>query len=182
MVFSFHSCDSVMISDWPEYREELVFEEDSINFEKIIDAIKEIRNVRAQMKVPSSRKAKVIVQSQTPEIFKQAEPFFIRLASADGVSILSEGELPPEKTAQIATDSARIFLPLEDLIDFDKERARLLKEKEECEKEIVSYEAKLSNESFVNKAPKAVVAAQQDRLERAKQRLEKIVENLNGLK
>lgn len=176
------ACDSVMISDWPEYREELVFEEDSINFEKIIDAIKEIRNVRAQMKVPSSRKAKVIVQSQTPEIFKQAEPFFIRLASAEGVSILSEGELPPEKTAQIATDSARIFLPLEDLIDFDKERARLLKEKEECEKEIVSYEAKLSNESFVNKAPKAVVAAQQDRLERAKQRLEKILENLNGLK
>ena len=133
------------------------------------------------MQAPPSRKAKVIIQSEVPDIFKQSASFFVRLASAEEVVILSADSDVPENTVQLATDSARIFLPLVDLIDYEKERARLLRERTACEKEIASYESKLSNAQFVEKAPPAVVKAQREKLDRAKQRLQKLMKNLQSL-
>ena len=173
--------ESIMVSDWPVFCKELVFEQDATHFEKIVDAIREIRNVRSQMQAPPSRKAKVIIQSEVPDIFKQSASFFVRLASAEEVVILSADSDVPENTVQLATDSARIFLPLVDLIDYEKERARLLRERTACEKEIASYESKLSNAQFVEKAPPAVVKAQREKLDRAKQRLQKLMKNLQSL-
>ncbi len=173
-----HTDESIMISEYPKFDDALVFTADAESMAKVIAAIKAIRARRNEMNVPPSRKAKVYIATKYKEAFgESAKVFFARLASASEVEIADsfEGVLSADDAVQIITDSATIFLPLSDIIDTEKERARLEGEEKKLVGEIERIEKKLSNEGFVAKAPAAVVDG-----ERAK--LEKYRENLEGVK
>lgn len=174
---------SIMTSDWPQYREELCFEKQREDFEKIIEAIKAIRSVRAEMNVPASRKTMIRIYTENRDLFQSSVAFFKHLASAESVEVMDGKnwrEDSSEKMVPIATNAARIFIPLEDLVDREKEMRRLLKEKKECEEQLHRLKSKLSNPGFLQKAPPAVVQAEREKEEKAKKRLEKIEENMKA--
>ena len=136
--------------------------------ELIMDAIRAIRARRSEMNVPPSRKAALtIVTAQVP-VFLSGIPFFQRLAGASDVTITSAlgGETRPEGMVEVITHAARIFMPLSELVDLAQERARIAKEREKAEKGLAIIEKKLSNESFVAKAPEAVVNAEREKAEK----------------
>ena len=173
-----HEDESIMISSYPKFREDLVFEADAAKMNRVIGAIKAIRARRNEMNVPPSRKAKVFVATRYTDAFNEGTvPFFVRLASASEVEIAEsfEGVLSADDAVQIVTDSATVFLPLSDIVDTEKEIARLEAEQKKLTGEIERLEKKLSNEGFVAKAPAAVVEG-----ERAK--LAKYRENLEGVR
>ncbi len=174
-----NDCESVMISKWPEYKEELNFVQDEKEFEKIMNAIKGIRNARAEKNIPPSRKASLFIETSSKEIFEKCAPFFEKLASASEVKVSDKFDV--ENSMQVVTDSARILIPMGDLIDKDKELERLNKEKEFCEKEIKIFTSKLSNENFVSRAPEKVVNAEREKLAKVQEKLEKVLESIKEL-
>ena len=176
-----NDCESIMIAPWPQYREDLCFKEEEEDFEKIMGAIKAIRNRRAEMNVPPSKKARVFVKTQHTGVFSSGAMFIERLASASSVQV--SGMAPQEgenfsDAVQVITDGAVIFIPLDELVDKEKELARLEKERKICEKDIAMVEQKLSSQGFLEKAPQNVVEAERVKLEKHKARLEKILESI----
>ncbi len=173
-----HECESIMISEYPKYSETLCFTQQADEMGKIIDAIKAIRTRRSEMNVVPSRKAKVYIETKYQSIFgEQSAVFFSRLASASEVIVadkFDESDVSADNAVQIITDACTIYLPLSDIIDFEKEKARLEGERKKLLGEIERIEKKLSNEGFVSKAPAAVIDG-----ERAK--LAKYRENLDGV-
>ena len=171
--------ESIMISAYPKANDAQSFPEESLQLSRVIAAIKAIRNRRNEMNVVPSRKAKVYIATAYPESFgENTYPFFARLASASDVAVaasFNDDAVSADNAVQIITDSATIYLPLADLVDTEKERARLEGEAKKLEGEIARLVGKLSNQGFVAKAPAAVVDA-----ERAK--LAKYQENLDGVK
>lgn len=177
-----NDCESIMISEYPTYREELDFDAEEIEFTRVMEAIKAIRAIRTEMNVPPSRKAAVYIQTEHCETFESGKAFFIRLASSSEVTVKpSYNDKDFKKAVQIATTDARIFLPLDDLIDKDKEHERLAKEKNSCEKEISILSGKLANEAFISKAPEKVVAEIREKLTRANELMVKIQESIAAL-
>ena len=169
-----HIGDSIMISSYPEVDPALEFPEDEASMDRIIELIKAIRNRRAEMNVPPSKKATLYVVSAYGDTFNSGvSHFFTRLASAS--EVIYTGEFTGENAVSIVTGSATAYIPLAEMIDTEKELARLTKELENTEKEIDRLTKKLSNEGFTSKAPAAVVEG-----ERAK--LEKYRETLDGIK
>ena len=181
-----HNCESIMISDYPEFDEKLVFPDAEANFETVLAAIKAIRARRADMNVLPSRKSKVYIATKYAERFgDDVKPFFVRLASASEVIVgekFDKNEVNADNAVQIVTDAAAIFLPLSDLVDTEKEKARLAAEKVKVEADIARLEGKLSNESFVAKAPAAVVDAERAKLAKAKENLAGIIDAISKLK
>ncbi|MEM1484747.1 valine--tRNA ligase [Oscillospiraceae bacterium PP1C4] len=175
-----HEGESIMISKWPEYDEALNFAEEEAEFEKVMAAIKAVRNRRAEMNVPPSKKARLYIETAEPAVFEQGKPFFERLASASGVEIGASFSM--DGAVQVITDAARIFIPMDELIDKEKEIARLNKEKAAVEKDVAMIGGKLDNPGFVAKAPAAVVEAEKAKLEKHKERLAKIEESIAALK
>ncbi len=174
-----HTGESIMVAKYPAYQEELNFAGEEREFSRVVDAIKAIRNARAEMNVPPSRKAKVYVETQYAGTFAAGEKFLRRLAGASEVEIAPAVKL--EGAVSAVTDSARIFIPLADLIDREKELARLNKELAACRKDIDIISGKLGNEKFMAKAPEKIVEQEQEKLARAKERLGKIQESLKAL-
>ena len=174
-----HEGESIMVAPWPVYREELNFSQEEASFEKVMQAIRAIRARRGEMNVPPSRKARVYIATSEPETFHQGVPFIERLAFASQVEIGEQFSV--EGAVQVVTDGARISIPMEELVDLEKERARLQKELSACEKEIASLNGKLANEKFVSKAPANVVEAERQKLQKAQERLGKIQESLSAL-
>ena len=175
-----HEGDSIMVAKWPEYSEEYCFTEEAEDFTKVMDAIKAIRNRRAEMNVPPSKKAKLFIETDSAEVFEQGAAFLIKLASASEVDI--NVEFDKAGAVQVITDAAKIYIPMAELIDMAKELERLNKEKEQCEKQATGLEARLNNPGFVNKAPENVVAAERDRLAKLKERLAKLEESIAAMK
>ncbi len=170
---------AIMVSPWPEYDPALDFSQEEREAERMMDAIRAIRSRRAEMNVPPSKKAKVFIETPYTEEFAAAESFFQRLASA---SALAVGEsLAVEDAVTIVIDGAKIFIPMDELVDREKERARLAKEKAAAEDEIRRTQGKLANEAFVAKAPAAVVDAEREKLRRAEEKLAKLEESLRAL-
>ncbi|MBR2722417.1 MAG: valine--tRNA ligase [Clostridia bacterium] len=171
--------ESIMIARYPVHDESLEFAKESAELDRVIAVIKAIRLRRNEMNVPPSRKAKVYIVTKYEESFAPStHAFFARLASASETAVaVSFGEdvVSADNAVQIVTDSATVYLPLADLVDMEKEKARLEGESKKLTDEIARLEKKLSNEGFVAKAPAAVVDA-----ERAK--LSKYQENLDGVK
>ena len=173
-----HTDESVMIAKYPEFCSCLVFEEDAQKMNKTITAIKAIRARRNEMNVPPSRKAKVYIATKYTDAFNESTAvFFGRLASASEVEIGEsfDDAFSADDAVRIVTDSATIFLPLSDIVDTEKERARLEGEQKKLVGEIERIEKKLSNEGFVAKAPAAVVEGE-------KAKLAKYRENLDGVR
>jgi len=176
--------ESIVISKWPEYDENLKDEKSEKAMEYIIEAIKSIRNVRTEMNVPPSRKAKLMIyltENEAETSFKEGEVYFQKLASASEVSFLENKETS-DKNVSVVTRGAEIFIPLLELVDIEKELERLNKEQEKLEKEIDRVEKKLSNEKFVSKAPEAVVNEEREKGEKYKAMLKSVLESLESLK
>ncbi len=170
---------SIMISTFPEYSEKLCFEKESEDMEKVIAAIRAIRTRRAEMNVAPSRKAKVYIVTKSDAFAKDTFAFFERLASASEVEVVDS--YSDDGSVQIITDSATVYIPLSDIIDFAAERERLQGELKKIEGEIARCEGKLSNESFTARAPEAVVNAEKEKLEKYKATKDGILEALAAI-
>ncbi|GAA0784614.1 valine--tRNA ligase [Hathewaya limosa] len=174
--------ESITISQWPEYREELNDKEAEEKMNYVIEAITALRNVRAEMNVPNSRKAKLMIYAiEGIEAFKEGSMYFEKLASASEVTFLGSKEEAPEDTVSVVTKGAEIYMPLLDLVDLEKELERLNKEKEKLAKEIDRVEKKLSNERFVSKAPEAVVNEEKEKGKKYKEMYDSVIERINSL-
>ena len=174
-----NDCETIMMAKFPAYDESLNFADDEREFGRIMAAVKAIRNVRAEKNVPPSRKAHLFIDTNFTDTFKKGSSFFERLASASDVTVGKN--LKVENAAMAVTDSAKIYLPMGDLIDREAELKRLRKDLENCEKEIKSTEGKLANKEFVSKAPEKVVNVEREKLARANERLLKIRESIREL-
>ncbi len=169
----------LMLESAPMYDEALDFSKEEADFTKIIDAIKAVRNIRSEMNVVPSVKAKLYIETAEKDIFAQGVMFFERLASASEVEIGDKADMPDAVTA--VTDCARIFIPLSDIVDTAKERERLEKEKKKVQKDIDFLSGKLNNEGFLAKAPEQLIAAQRDKLAKAQEKMAKIEASLAAL-
>ena len=183
-----HEDESIMISAYPAFDDALCFDADAEDMSKVIAAIKAIRARRNEMNIVPSRKAKVYIATKHTDAFNEKTAvFFGRLASASEVEITDrpetfEGVVSADNAVQIITDSATIFLPLADLVDTEKEIARLEGEQKKLNGEIERLEKKLSNEGFVAKAPAAVVDAERAKLAKYRENLEGVLTALAKLK
>ena len=180
-----HEGKFIMASDWPVWRDELAFPQDEESMELIKDAITAIRARRAEMNVPANKRVNMTISTQRQNVFTAGIPFFGRLAGAEGVTVsdtVDEGAMEREGMVEVVTHAARIFIPLAELVDFEKELARIAKEKENCLKQIAMFEGKLSNEIFVSRAPEKVVNDQREKLAKAKALLEQLEESEKRLK
>ena len=177
--------DSIMISKWPEYKDEWNFEEDEKAVELIKEAVRGIRNTRTGMNVPPSRKAKVFVVSEFEEvrnIFENSKAFFATLGYASEVAVQSDKTGIAEDAVSVLIHQAALYMPFADLVDIDKEIERLTKEEDKMNKEIKRAQGMLSNPKFVDKAPADKVQAEKDKLEKYTQMLAQIQERLAALK
>jgi len=180
-----HTDESIMIAAYPKFDDTLVFDKDAAAMNRIITAIKAIRARRNEMNVVPSRKAKVYIATKYTDAFNaESAVFFHRLASASEVEIAEsfEGVLSADEAVQIITDSATILLPLSDIIDTEKEKARLEAEQKRLAGEIDRLSKKLSNEGFVAKAPAAVVEGERQKLAKYEENLAGVVVALAKLK
>ncbi|MBR6594298.1 MAG: valine--tRNA ligase [Clostridia bacterium] len=176
-----HSGDSVMVSDFPEYKEELSFAAEEQGMNALIEAIKALRNRRAELNVPPSRKAKVYIKSEKAELFAASAAFFEKLASASEVEIVG-ADFDGEGMVQAITFDAVLYLPMEELVDMAAEKERLTKELETVRAEIARAKGKLENESFVARAPQKVVDAEKEKLLKFTEKAAQIEKALEGIK
>ena len=168
--------ETLMLAPYPVYDSALDFPEEANEFEKIMDVIKAIRNRRSEMNVPPSKKAKVYIECDCADTFKQGVTFIEKLAFASEVEIAEKFDLP--NATQVITNSARVYIPTEELVDFEKELERLNRELKACQKDYDMLNGKLSNENFVSRAPAAVVEAEREKLAKSLERLEKVKESI----
>jgi len=177
-----HDGEYLMLQKYPEFTEQLNFPADEADFEILMDAIKSVRSLRAEMNVPPSRKAEMFVETDRADIFEAGRPFMLRLAYASGVAVADKAPEGAEDMACAITDKARMYMPMAELIDFEKELARIAKEKEKAQKELDRIEGKLNNQGFVSKAPEAVVAAEREKAEKLKSLLKNLEDSEARLK
>ena len=175
-----HEGESIMISKWPEFDENLQFTQAEKEFERIMNAIRAVRARRAEMNVPPSKKAKVYIDTTYTDTFNFGAQFFERLASASECEVSQSVNV--ENAVSIITDDAKIYIPLGELIDFEAERARLNKERQKVLADIEFVNNKLNNPGFVAKAPEKVINAQKEQLVRHQEKLNMIDERLESLK
>lgn len=133
-----------------------------------MDAIRAIRNRRSEMNVPPSKKAALYVLTSKPQAFQEGEGFIQRLAYADSVTILDAEPENLDGMVTCATADAKLYIPMGQLVDVHKELERIGKELEKARKNLASLEAKLSNEKFVSRAPEAVVNAEREKAQKAR--------------
>lgn len=174
-----HDGESIMISPWCEYSEELTFRTEETEMERVMTAIKAVRNRRAEMNVAPSKKAQLFIDTQFEDTFKNAASFFTRLASASEVNVIKGYE--DDTAVTVITADAKIYIPMDELVDFKAELERLEKEKAKVQKDIDFVNNKLNNPNFVNKAPEAVVAAQRESLKKYTDQMAMIEESIRKL-
>ena len=163
-----HDGDALIVASWPSYRADLAFKAEEDQMESVMNAIRAIRNRRADMNVPPSKKAALYVLTAKPQIFIEGEGFIQRLAYADQVALL---ECEPENLdgmVTITTADAKLYIPMGQLVDITKELERISKELEKARKNLASLEGKLNNQNFVSRAPEAVVNAEREKAAKAK--------------
>jgi len=167
--------ESIMISRYPTGRSDLEFPVEAGEMERVLELIRAIRNRRAEMNIAPSRKAAVFIETRYADAFNSATaPFFARLASASGIEVAESfpaGRVSADTCVQVVTPAATAYLPLSDLVDYEKERARLTAEIAKVSAEVERLDKKLSNQGFVAKAPAAVVDAERAKLAAAREKL-----------
>ena len=171
-----HDGESIMVATWPQADAALDFSADESDFEMIMQVIRAIRARRGEMNVPPSKKTRLFIMTAHKAVFEQGRPFFARLAFASDVEL--GDSFDADGSVQIVTDAARVFIPMDELVDREKELARLGREKAACEKDIAALSSKLDNPGFVAKAPAQVVDGERAKLAKARERLAKIEESI----
>ena len=174
------SDETIVLSQWPQYNESLNFKEEEADMTVICDAIRGIRNIRAEMNIPPSKKSKLIIVTEKSSLFCSGEAFLKKLAYASEVIITSEKQ--EINAVSVIVEDAELLLPADELIDKEKEIARLTKEKENLEGEIKRSKGKLSNQGFLDKAPQKLIEEEKAKYEKYKDMLSKVSESLNGMK
>lgn len=175
----------LIVSSWPIYNKEYFDKEAEKRMAFIMEAIKGIRNARQEMNIAPSRKARTIFVTKdenVADMLNYGERYFINLASAEDIEIVGDKSTLGEDNISVVLDKCEIFIPLMDLIDFDKEIERLEKEKGKLEDELKRVRGKLSNEGFVKKAPEKVVEAEREKQKKYEDMMEKVFERLEHLK
>ena len=176
--------ESIMISKWPEYKEEWNFAKEEKAVETIKEAVRGIRNSRTGMNVPPSRKAKVFVVSddeQVRDIFEEGKVFFTTLAYASEVVIQSDKSGIDEDAVAVLIPNATVYMPFSDLVDIDKEIERLKNEEKKLEGELKRVNGMLSNEKFISKAPEAKINEEKEKLSKYTIMMEQVKERLKTL-
>ena len=173
--------ESIMMSKWCEYDEKLNFTKEQEEFSRVIDVIRAIRVQRNEMNVPMSKKVTEIVETKFTDIFKNAQPFFEKLAGAGEFTVTEKAE-ETEGMVTVVTDSARVFIPMGELVDKEKELARLEKEKKATQKDIDFLSSKLNNQGFLSKAPAQQVENERAKLAKAEEKMKKILDSIESLK
>ena len=174
-----HDGESIMISQWPSYDEKLNFSADEAELERMIAAVRAIRNRRSEMNVPPSKKAKIYIETAFVDTFEKCSMFIKRLAYASEVAINVQDDF--STAVSIVTNDAKIFIPMGELIDFAAEKARLEKEYANAEKELAQVMGKLNNESFVSKAPAHIVEKQRQQAEKLNEKIAMIKDSIAKL-
>ena len=171
---------SLMVTEWPKFREEFNFSEQEAEFEKIMLVIKAIRNRRAEMNVPPSKKAKVCIQTNFADTFSTGTSYICRLASASEVEI--GDNFDAEGAVRVVTDAATVYMPMKELVDIEGEIARLNKDLQKAIVDKEFFEKKLNNAGFVAKAPAAVIEQQRQGLAKALDKIKMIEDSINEIK
>ena len=177
--------ESIMVSQWPVYREEWNYKENEMEIDAIKEAVRNIRNIRAEMNVAPSKKVHVFVVSENEEvrnIFEHSKVFFKTLGHASEVSVQTDKAGIGEDAVSVVIKDATIYMPLAELVDFAKEIERLEKEKAKLEKEVDRVVKKLANQGFVAKAPANVIEEEKAKEEKYKAMLAQVEERLAQLK
>ncbi len=174
-----HDGETIMKAPWPVFSDELVFTDDEAQMNIIMDAIRAIRNRRGEMNVPPSRKAHVYIATEKKDIFSVSAVFMQKLASASEVTVGDSFNI--EGSVSIVTADAKIYIPMGDLVDFEAERKRLLKERETAEKKLQQINGKLNNPGFLAKAPANVIETQKADAEKLTEKIKMIDESLAAL-
>ena len=177
-----HEGEALIVAKWPAYSEALNFKAEEDQMESVMNAIRAIRNRRAEMNVPPSKKAALFVLTSKPQVFAEGEGFIQRLAYADAVTLLDQEPENIDGMVCCTTSDAKLYIPMGQLVDVAKELERVAKELEKARKNLASLEAKLSNEKFVSRAPEAVVQAEKDKAAKAKDLITQLEESEAALK
>lgn len=173
--------DTIMKATWPVYSEELNYQKEEEEIELVMDIIKSVRNIRAQMNVLPSKKAEILIVARdkaTEEVILNGKGYIISLANATNIHLLDK-TLVPDNVASSVISGGEIFIPLADLIDKEKEIERLNKEKTHLEQEVDRVNKKLANEGFVKKAPQKIIDEEKAKKEKYEVMLENVIEMLN---
>ncbi len=176
---------TIMLSEWPKYREDYHFPAAEEAVEHVKDLVKGIRNVKTEMEVPPSRKAKVFIVTEDAglrETFENMQSAYRLLAGVSEVKVQADKLGIGEDAVSVVIPGAVVYLPLEDLVDLEKEKERLLKEKEKLAGELTRSKGMLSNEKFLNRAPKAKVQEERDKLAKYEQMMAQVEERLSQMK
>ena len=173
--------ETLMLEKWPGYEPQMNYAEEEAGFEKVMDLIKAVRTLRADMGVHPAKRTSLIIETADKTPFEDGAAYLAIFAFANEVSFTEKYTGDTKGVAQVVTHAARAFIPMMELIDREKEQARLAKEKAQCEKEIASMAAKLSNEGFVNKAPAHIVEDMRQKHAAAAEKLAKIEESIRNL-
>lgn len=163
-----HEGNALIVADWPVYSDALAFKAEEDQMESVMNAIRAIRNRRTEMNVPPSKKAALYILTSKAQVFTEGEGFLQRLAYADEVTLIEKEPENLDGMVTISTADAKLYIPMGQLVDVEKELARIAKELEANRKFLASLEAKLSNEKFVSKAPEAVVAAEREKAQKTR--------------
>lgn len=177
--------ETVMLAQWPEYKTEWNFAAEEEMMERVKNLVRGIRNLRTDMDVPPSRKAKVIIISEENFIrgtYETMQNAYRNLISASAVSVQTNRDGIAEDAVSVVIPGAVVYMPLEDLVDMEKERERLLKEKARLEKELARSHGMLNNEKFVNNAPAAKIQEEKEKLANYEQMMEQVKEHISRLK
>ena len=177
--------ETIMLADWPVYKEEWNFSAEEEMLAHVKELVKGIRNLRTEMDVPPSRKAKVFIVSEDKalcETFESMKKTYQNLISASEVDVQSDKAGIEEDAVSVVIPGAVVYMPLEDLVDMEKEKERLLKEEERLKKELARSHGMLNNEKFVSKAPAAKIQEEKDKLAKYEQMMATVQERLAQMK
>ncbi|OPJ56390.1 valine--tRNA ligase [Alkalithermobacter paradoxus] len=174
---------SIIVSDWPKYKEKDNMKQEEEKMNLIMDGIRSIRNIRAEMNVPPSRKAKVMIVPADEKIstIKEGQEYFATLASASCVEILNDNTNIPQDAMSAVIDGVQIYIPLDELVDFEKEIQRLEKEKAKIDSELKRVNGKLSNKGFLDKAPESLIEEEKAKKDKYEEMMKSVLERLENL-
>ncbi|MBQ8757413.1 MAG: valine--tRNA ligase [Oscillospiraceae bacterium] len=177
-----HDGDALIVAQWPEYTDALKFRSEELQMESVMNAIRAIRNRRADMNVPPSKKAALYILTSKPDVFTEGEGYMQRLAYADEITMLDAEPENIDGMVCCTTADAKLYIPMGQLVDVAKEVERVQKELEKAQKNLAGLEGKLSNENFISRAPEAVVQAEREKADKARALIDQLQDSLDALK